>query len=113
MFRSLRDHAEGVIILISSNPASHGADMAATHTSRIPIHGWLVPLIALAAALAIGKSDAWIAGAAFVVLLTGSVMIAVHHAEVVALWLGEPYGTLVLTLAVTIIELALVISLML
>jgi Ca2+:H+ antiporter len=87
--------------------------MAATHTSRIPIHGWLVPLIALAAALAIGKSDAWIAGAAFVVLLTGSVMIAVHHAEVVALWLGEPFGTLVLTLAVTIIELSLVISLML
>jgi Ca2+:H+ antiporter len=87
--------------------------MAATHTSRIPIHGWLVPLIALAAALVIGKNDAWIAGAAFVVLLTGSVMIAVHHAEVVALWLGEPFGTLVLTLAVTIIELALVMSLML
>ena len=38
-------------------------------------------------------------------------MIAVHHAELVAHWLGEPYGTLVLTLAVTIIELALIISL--
>ena len=40
-------------------------------------------------------------------------MVAVHHAELVALWLGEPYGTLVLTLAVTIIELSLIISLML
>jgi Ca2+:H+ antiporter len=40
-------------------------------------------------------------------------MVAVHHAELVALWLGEPYGTLVLTLAVTIIELALIVSLML
>ena len=40
-------------------------------------------------------------------------MVAVHHAELVALWLGEPYGTLVLTLAVTIIELSLIVSLML
>ena len=46
-------------------------------------------------------------------LLIGSVMVAVHHAELVALWLGEPYGTLVLTLAVTIIELSLIVSLML
>ena len=45
--------------------------------------------------------------------LIGSVMVAVHHAELVALWLGEPYGTLVLTLAVTIIELSLIVSLML
>ena len=87
--------------------------MAASHTNHIPIYGWLVPPIALVAALVIGKNDAWIAGIALVVLLIGSVMIAVHHAEVVALWLGEPFGTLVLTLAVTIIELALIISLML
>jgi Ca2+:H+ antiporter len=87
--------------------------MAATHTDRIPIQGWLVPLVALAVGLIIGKNDAWLAGAVFAVLLIGSVMMAVHHAELVALWLGEPYGTLVLTLAVTIIELALIISLML
>jgi Ca2+:H+ antiporter len=37
----------------------------------------------------------------------------VHHAEVVALRLGEPYGTLVLALAVTVIEAGLIIALML
>jgi Ca2+:H+ antiporter len=113
MFRSLRDHAEGAIILISSHAASQGADMAAPHTDRISIQGWLIPLIALVAVLVIGKSDAWIMGAVFAALLIGSVMMAVHHAELVALWLGEPYGTLVLTLAVTIIELSLIVSLML
>jgi Ca2+:H+ antiporter len=87
--------------------------MAAPHTNHIPIRGWLVPLAALALALAIGKSDAWFGGALFAVLLIGAVMVAVHHAELVAVWLGEPYGTLVLTLAVTIIELSLVVSLML
>ncbi len=87
--------------------------MAATHTNRIPIHGWLLPLVALAGGLILGKSGDWITGAALAVLLIGSVMVAVHHAELVALWLGEPYGTLVLTLAVTIIELALIVSLML
>ena len=87
--------------------------MAAPHSNRIPIRGWLVPLVALAAGLVVGKNDAWIIGAALAVMLIGSVMVAVHHAELVALWLGEPYGTLVLTLAVTIIELSLIISLML
>ena len=72
--------------------------MAATHTDRIPIQGWLVPLAALVVGLILGKSGDWITGAALAVLLIGSVMVAVHHAELVALWLGEPYGTLVLTL---------------
>jgi Ca2+:H+ antiporter len=44
--------------------------------------------------------------------LAVSVFAAVHHAEVVAHRVGEPYGTLVLALAVTLIEVALVVSLM-
>ena len=36
--------------------------------------------------------------------LVGVVIVAVHHAEVVALRVGEPFGTLVLALAVTVIE---------
>src|SRR3979490_2211626 len=44
--------------------------------------------------------------------LTGSVFAAVHHAEVVAHRVGEPFGTLVLALAVTLIEGALIVSLM-
>jgi Ca2+:H+ antiporter len=42
-----------------------------------------------------------------------SVIAAVHHAEVVAHRVGEPYGTLILAAAVTVIEVALIVSLML
>src|ERR1700759_1431135 len=56
-------------------------------------------------------------GAVMVVLiaasLAASVFAAVHHAEVVAHRVGEPYGTLVLAIAVTLIEVALIVSLML
>lgn len=45
--------------------------------------------------------------------LIASVTCAIHHAEVIALKVGEPFGTLVLALSVTIIELALIVSMML
>lgn len=45
--------------------------------------------------------------------LIASVFAAVHHAEVIAHRVGEPFGTLVLAAAVTIIESALIISIML
>lgn len=45
-------------------------------------------------------------------ILAGTVFAAVHHAEVVAHRIGEPLGTLVLALAVTIIEVALIVSMM-
>jgi Ca2+:H+ antiporter len=45
--------------------------------------------------------------------LLGGVFSAVHHAEVVAHRIGEPLGTLVLALAVTVIEVALILALML
>lgn len=48
-------------------------------------------------------------GAALVV----AVFASVHHAEVVAHRVGEPYGTLILALAITIIEVALIVSMML
>ena len=45
-------------------------------------------------------------------LLAGAVLAAVHHAEVVAHRVGEPYGSLVLAVAVTVIEVALIVTLM-
>ncbi len=45
--------------------------------------------------------------------LTGAVLAAVHYAEVLAHKLGEPFGTLLLAIAITVIEVALVLSLML
>lgn len=46
------------------------------------------------------------------VLLIASVLSAVHHSEVVAHKVGEPYGTIILAVAVTIIEVGIIISLM-
>jgi Ca2+:H+ antiporter len=45
--------------------------------------------------------------------LIASVLAAVHHAEVVAHRVGEPFGTLILAVAITVIEVALIVSLML
>ena len=51
--------------------------------------------------------------AVLLVTLFGTVFAAVHHADVIAIRIGEPFGTLLLTLAVTVIEVALIESLML
>jgi Ca2+:H+ antiporter len=45
--------------------------------------------------------------------LIGAVIAAVHHAEVIAHRIGEPYGTLVLSISITIIEVALILTIML
>ena len=45
-------------------------------------------------------------------ILGGAVLAAVHHAEIVALRVGEPFGSLVLAVAVTVIEVALIVTLM-
>ena len=47
------------------------------------------------------------------VILIGAVISAVHHAEVIAHKTGEPYGTLVLSISVTVIEVSLIIAMML
>jgi Ca2+:H+ antiporter len=52
-------------------------------------------------------------GVVLSVSLIVAVLAAVHHAEVVAHRIGEPYGTLLLAVAVTVIEVSLIVSLML
>ena len=77
----------------------------------MPLWTWLIPVLSIAllvAALVAGVGT-WLAvlcGAA----LMGTVIAAVHHAEVVAHRVGEPFGTLVLAVAVTVIETALILS---
>ena len=46
------------------------------------------------------------------VFLAGTVPAAVHHAEVIAHRVGEPFGSLLLAVAVTVIEVALIVTLM-
>ena len=74
---------------------------------------WLIP--ALSIALLIGALIAGVGTPLAVICavgVVGSVIAAVHHAEVVAHRVGEPFGTLVLAIAVTVIEASLVLSIM-
>src|SRR3990170_1519737 len=87
----------------------------------MPRSAWIFPALAVllfAGATAFGftftPSPAGLAFAAVLLaVLFGTVFAAVHHAEVIAERIGEPYGTLLLTLAVTIIEVALIATIML
>jgi Ca2+:H+ antiporter len=87
----------------------------------MPRSAWIFPALAVsffAADTALGVSfTPSVAGLAFAVVLLailfGTVFAAVYHAELIAERIGEPYGTLLLTLAVTIIEVALIATIML
>lgn len=81
--------------------------------ARTPWWSWTWPALAWAILLAasLAGSGGLIAAVAGVALL-GSVFAAVYHAEVIAHRVGEPFGTLVLALAVTTIETALIVSVM-
>jgi Ca2+:H+ antiporter len=87
----------------------------------MPRSAWIFPTLALllfAVATALGLTFSPSAGglafaALLLAILFGTVFAAVHHAEVIAERIGEPYGTLLLTLAVTIIEVALIATIML
>jgi Ca2+:H+ antiporter len=76
-------------------------------TSVVPLLS--IALVGIGAAMPVGALLASIAGLA----LIGSVLASVHHAEVVAHRVGEPFGTLILAIAVTVIEVALIVSMML
>jgi Ca2+:H+ antiporter len=85
-----------------------------TLQGRLPVWTWGAPVIGvvvLATALIAGAGSALSALASFTLIAT--VFAAVFHAEVVAHRAGEPFGTLVLAVAVTVIEVALIVSMML
>jgi Ca2+:H+ antiporter len=74
----------------------------------------VAPLLAVAALLAALSLPLGVAlGLVCGLLLAAAVVAAVHHAEIVAHRVGEPFGTLVLALAVTAIESSLIVSVML
>ena len=88
--------------------------MASTNGTLNPVWTWAVPagsaLILLLTLLAPNMPGLVLL---LCVGLLGGVVAAVHHAEVIALKVGEPFGTLVLALSVTTIEVALIVSMML
>jgi Ca2+:H+ antiporter len=87
----------------------------------MPRSAWVFPALAVllfAAVTATGYSftpsaAGLLFAAGLLLILFGTVFAAVHHAEAIAERIGEPYGTLLLTLAVTIIEVALIATIML
>jgi Ca2+:H+ antiporter len=87
----------------------------------MPKSAWIFPMLgvlffAVATALHIvftPTAAGLVFAALLLVILFGTVFAAVHHAELIAERIGEPYGTLLLTLAVTIIEVALIATIML
>ena len=87
--------------------------MASGPASRTPWWAWAWPLLAWAmlGLQFLVRSNLLITGLeAFSLIAT--VFAAVYHAEVVAHRVGEPFGSLVLALAVTVIEVALIVSVM-
>ena len=80
---------------------------------KMPWWAWAAPLAAWAVLAATVTTHAPPLLAAAAVVLIAAVFAAVHHADTVAHRIGEPFGALVLALAVTVIEVALIVSVML
>ncbi len=92
--------------------ASDGEGAPRLHWMGLPLWTWLAPVVA-GLVLALAKMHVLPVPEAFLgIALVWSVSASVHQAEVVAHRVGEPFGTLVLAVAVTIIEAALILSLM-
>ena len=102
--------------------------MTTDATSITSAHGRTIvsyglPIIALAVAIAFHISGLSVdegmmsvrvlVGAISSAIMFVTVFVVLHHAEAVASRLGEPYGTLVLTMAVTAIEVSIIVSMML
>lgn len=94
-----------------------------TEKSNPPLAAVAFPILAVAYVLLIpflgsdtdvvSSSLSVVLSAVMVLIMLGAIFASVHHADVVAHRVGEPYGTLILTLAVTIIEVALIESIVL
>ncbi len=91
--------------------------MALHNIDSVSLPSVAVPL--LAAVLVVLKSTGIVAPESILVLIVAAVLLgaavfaAVHHAEVLAARVGEPFGSIILAVAVTIIEVALIVSIML
>lgn len=87
----------------------------------MPRSAWIFPALAILLFVVVTvfgygfapSAGGYLFAVVLLAILFGTVFAAVHHAEVIAERIGEPYGTLLLTLAVTIIEVALIATIML
>ncbi|QNQ10923.1 calcium:proton antiporter [Sphingomonas alpina] len=84
-----------------------------TRNPSLPLWSLILPPLGLVAVLASVSKMGGVGAGIGALILIGCVLAAVHHAEVVAHRIGEPFGTLVLAISVTVIEVSLIVSLML
>jgi Ca2+:H+ antiporter len=104
-------------------PITSEGEVGTPQTKGRAFLAYVMPLIALAVAFVIQlSSDSTIVhdgtgeiviSVISAVLLLGTVFIVLHHAEALAVELREPFGTLLLTIAVTVIEVSIIVSVML
>jgi len=86
---------------------------ATSSTSRWPAPSTAAPIVGLVVLAATwGRDLPGIAAVGAALVLGGAVLAAVHHAEVIAHKVGEPFGSLTLAVAVTVIEVGLIVTLM-
>src|SRR3954468_3176498 len=83
---------------------------AALDRLRWPVTVPVAALLVLAGAWF--EHDSWVVLAVVALALVGAIVAAVHHAEVVAHKVGEPFGSLILAVAVTVMEVGLIVMLM-
>ena len=81
--------------------------------STIPPWTVAMPVLGAVAYATLGANPAPWAGALLGVALIATVLAAVHHAELLAARVGDPFGAILLALAVTVIEVGLIVSIML
>lgn len=74
-------------------------------TIIIPILAWALYFSGLVE----GSSGFQVLASALLIL---TVMSAVHHSEIIAERVGEPYGTIILAVSITVIEVSIIISIM-
>jgi Ca2+:H+ antiporter len=99
-----------------SHPSDSGTMAHKTHVS-IPHWSWIAPatgaLVVVLAFTGVVAGGSSIVSAVAALLLGAAVFASVHHAEVLAIRVGEPFGSIILAVAVTVIEVGLIVSIML
>lgn len=93
-----------------SSPAKAACHATPIWTIALPVLA-LVMILAEATVLG-GVLPGWLIPIA-VILLFATVFAAVHHADTVAHRIGEPFGSILLAVAVTVIEVSLIVSMLL
>ena len=107
----LRGAATAAVAYLGRMPGQHATTPLRANSWRDP-QLYVPPVALVVLAGAWGRHPHGIALIAVIGVLVAAVLSSVHHAEVIAHRVGEPFGTLILALAVTVIEGGLIVTLM-